>query len=244
MNYNTKIKWSFISAIIASILWVIGDLFVAGFNVNPADYPLFSETYADQIDVGIAVLMLEGSTERLMFGALVAAMSAYLFLPAVWLATQYFKDRSKWYSIIVYFILIISVVLMPLGHAIFYFVGEIFKSIYHTDPIAHPYLLETAKGFTTVLYITWGIAIFVLLLGWFLFSIMVFLGKTILPKWVGFISPVFLAIYQFVINSFLPSSDIKGWLGSAGFNIAYLIFFLILYFSFRKLLFQKQVDLT
>lgn len=70
MNYSTKLKWSFISSIIASILWVIGDVFVAGFDVNPADYPLFSETYANELDVNLAVLMLEGSTNRLMFGGL------------------------------------------------------------------------------------------------------------------------------------------------------------------------------
>lgn len=79
MNNQLKIKLAFLSSIIASICWVVGDMFVAGFEVNPSDYPLFSETYADQIDVVLATLMLEGSTKRLMFGALIAAMTAVLF---------------------------------------------------------------------------------------------------------------------------------------------------------------------
>lgn len=234
MNYNTKINWAFISAIIASICWIIGDMFVAGFKVNPAEYPLFSQTYADKVNVGFATLMLKGSTNRLMFGALIASMTAILFLPGIWLAYRLFLNPSKWYSWGTYYILILSVLLMPLGHSVFFFTGEIHKAIYHTDEIAHPYLLETASAFMKVHYITWGTAIIVLLSGWLIFSILVFLGKTILPKWAGFLTPVFIAIYQIPINLILPPSDIQGYLSSAGFNIAYLIFFVFLLILFRK----------
>ena len=234
MNYTTKINWAFAAAIVASLCWIIGDIYVAGFNVNPTDYPLFSKTYADKVDVGFATLMLEGSTNRLMFGALIASMTAVLFLPGVWLAYQFFSDRSKWHAWLTYGILILSVLLMPLGHAVFFFTGEIHKAIYHSDAVAHPYLLETASAFMRVHYITWGTAIIILLLSWLIFSVLVFMGKTILPRWAGLISPVFIAVYQSLISRLLPASDFKGYLVAAGFNIAYLLFFVILYFCFRK----------
>lgn len=85
MNYSTKIKWSFVSALLASLLWVIGDILIVGFYVDPAKYPLFTTTYANELDSTLALLMIEGSTQRLMWGALIASMSAFLFLPAVWL---------------------------------------------------------------------------------------------------------------------------------------------------------------
>ncbi len=243
MDYRTKLKWSFISAIMVSVCWVIGDIGIASFEIIPKKYLLFSETYADQVDVEFAVLMLEGSTQRLMFGALIAAMTAILFLPGVWLAYQYVKDRSKWYVWVTYFILLLSVLLMPLGHAVFFYTGEIFKSIYNSPVAAHPYLLETADSFMQMLYITWGTAIVVLLLGWFLFSVLVFLGKTTLPRWVGFISPVFLTIYQAPIKSILPASTFKDWLIAAGFNLSYLIFFLLLLTFFRKKLFRLPTSI-
>lgn len=233
MEYNTKIKWAFIAGIIGAICWIIGDVYVAGFEVNPQDYPLFSDTYADQVDVGLATLMLEGSTDRLMFGALIAAMTATLFLPGVWLVYQYFNERKKWYALGTYWLLVISVMLMPLGHAVFYFTGEIYKAIYNTDPIAHPYLLETAAGFQKAMYITWGTAIIIMLIAYLVFSILVFMGKTSLPRWAGAISPLFLTLYQLPIKALLPSSDFKGWLTAAGFNISYLIFFILLWFLFR-----------
>ncbi|MCY4780045.1 hypothetical protein ORI89_10315 [Sphingobacterium sp. UT-1RO-CII-1] len=234
MTYHNKIKWAFIAGIIGAICWIIGDVYVAGFEVDPKDYPLFSETYADQVDVGLATLMLEGSTNRLMFGALIAAMTATLFLPCVWLVYQYFKEKEKWYTLGIYYLLIISVMLMPLGHAVFYFTGEIYKAIYNTDPIAHPYLLETAAGFQKAMYITWGTAIIIMLLAYLIFSILVFMGKTTLPRWAGFISPFFLTLYQLPFKMILPSSDLKGWLGAAAFNISYLIFLLLLWFFFRN----------
>ncbi|NAW50547.1 hypothetical protein GNY06_03805 [Elizabethkingia argentiflava] len=179
-----------------------------------------------------------------MFGALIAAMTAVLFLPGVWVAYPFFKDKSKWYSWGAYYLLVLSVLLMPLGHAVFFFTGEIHKAIYHTDKSAHPYLLETASKFIQLHYITWGTAVIVLLLGWLTFSILVFLGKTILPKWVGFISQVFITLYQIFIHLMLPSSDIKGYLGAAVFNIAYLIFFIILFIRFKKKLITAHPQIS
>ncbi|MGV0924092.1 DUF6796 family protein [Empedobacter tilapiae] len=248
MNYSTKITWSYLSAIIASVLWVIGDILIVGFNTNPTDYPLLFETYAEQLDTSLAVLMVEGSSQRLMVGALIASMSAFLFLPGIWLSFQFFKQKTKPHAWLTYFLLIISVVLMPLGHAVFYFNGEVFKTILHTDASAHPYLIEIASDFTKVLYITWGTAIIVLLTGWLLYSIMVFLGKTTLPRWAGFISPVFLTLYQLLIKLILPDSLLKAWISAAGFNLSYLIFFVLLFILFKKSLFEKKeerlVDVT
>lgn len=234
MTYQVKIKWAFTCGIVGAVCWIIGDIFVAGFDVNTENYPLFSSTYSDQVDVGLATLMLEGSTSRLMFGALIAAMTATLFLPGVWLVYQYFKEKDKWYAWATYYLLVISVMLMPLGHAVFYFTGEIYKAIYNTDVIAHPYLLQIATGFQQAMYITWGTAIIMMLLAYLIFSILVFMGKTNLPKWAGCISPLFITIYQLPLKIILPPSDLRGWLGAAAFNIAYLIFFLFLLFFFKK----------
>lgn len=227
MQYETKIRWSIISGMLAAICWIVGDIFVAGFEVNPADYPLFSEKYAEKVDVKLAVLMLEGSSSRLMFGALIGAMTASLFLPGIWLSYQFIKDRSRWYAWGTYYLLIASVLLSPLGHAVYFYVGESYKAIYLTDQVAHPYLLQMAASFTQSLYITWGTAIIVMFVGWLCFSILIFAGKTFLPKWAGFCTPLFLTIYQLPLHFILPTSDLKGYISSAGFNISYLIFFLI-----------------
>ncbi|MBB1647511.1 DUF6796 family protein [Sphingobacterium sp. UME9] len=233
MNYQKRLKWAFISGIAGAICWIVGDIYVAGFDVDPKNYPLFYSTYSEKVDVGLATLMLEGSINRLMFGALIAAMTATLFLPGVWLVYQYILDKNTWYARGTYYLLVISVMLMPLGHAVFYFTGEIYKAIYNTDPVAHPYLLKIAAGFQKTMFITWGTAIITMLVAYLIFSIFIFAGKTNLPKWAGLISPLFLTIYQLPLKLILPPSDLRGWIGAAAFNISYLIFFLLLLFCFK-----------
>ncbi len=95
MKYSQKINWSFAAGIIVSLCWLIGDIFVAGFDPDPADYPLFSKTYADQADVEFATLMLEGSASRLMFGALIGALTGPLLLPATWLVYQFLRTLKN-----------------------------------------------------------------------------------------------------------------------------------------------------
>ncbi len=233
MTYSQKISWAFVSAIAVSVCWLIGDIYVVGFKPDPGDYPLFSKDYADKVDVDLAVHMLTGSTQRLMFGALIGALTTPLLLPAMWLVYQFFPDRKKWYALLTYYVLLAGVTLSPLAHSGFFYVGEIHKAILHTDRSAHPYLLETAGGFTQMLHIAWISAISVLAAGWLLFTIFVFAGKTVLPRWAGLLTPVFLTFLQHPLVEFLPG-PLPALLSGAGFNIAYLLFFVFLLFAGKK----------
>ncbi|WP_326983323.1 DUF6796 family protein [Chryseobacterium sp. MYb264] len=243
MKYSNKINWSFAAGIIVSICWLIGDIFVAGFDPNPADYPIFSKTYADQVDVTFATLMLEGSTARLMFGTLIGALTGPLLLPATWLVYQFFKDRTKGYAVAIYWILLVGAVLSPLGHAGFFYVGEIYKAVYHTDATSHPYLLKTGRGFMKMLNIAWGAAIGVLAIGWVSFAVCIVLNKTLLPRWMAILTPFALTLLIIPLKNILPL-PYSGWVGGAIFNIAYLIFFSSLLFLFRKRLLKREESLN
>ncbi|MDR4890664.1 MULTISPECIES: DUF6796 family protein [unclassified Chryseobacterium] len=238
MKFSAKINWSFAAAIAVSVCWIIGDVYVAGFDPDPSDYPLFSKTYADQVNVEFATLMLEGSTSRLMFGALIGALTGPLLLPVTWLVYQFFKDTQKWYAVFVYWILLAGAVLSPLGHAGFFYVGEIYKAVYHTDSVAHPYLLETGRGFMKMLNIAWGMAIGVLAVGWVSLAVCILLNKTLLPGWMALQTPFVLTLCIIPIKGLLPL-PFSGWVGGAIFNIAYLTFFSSLLFIFREKLLNK-----
>lgn len=232
MKYSTKINLAFIAAILVSICWLIGDIAIVGFEPNPDDYPIFSKEYADKVDVEMAVHMLEGSTNRLMFGALFGALTAPLLLAAMWLVYQFFADKTKWYAVLIYYVLLAGAVLSPLAHAAFFYVGEIHKVIYHTDKIVHPYLIDTANGFIKMLTISWGTAIIVLAVGWLSFAVCVLLKKTLLPRWFALFTPVTLTFIIIPIKNMMPI-PYSGWVGGATFNIAYLTFFVLLIFLFK-----------
>lgn len=201
--------------------------------LNPNDYPLFSKTYATQVDAVLSTLMLEGSTTRLMFGALIGSLTGPMLLPAMWLVSQCFKDSEKWYAISVYWIFLTGAVLSPIAHVGFFYVGEMYKAIYSTNPHSHHYLLNTGKTFVQMLNITWGTAVSFLAIGWISFTVCIFLKKTILPKWMLFMTPIALIIIIGPIGNILPL-PYSGWINGAIFNISYSVFFFILLMFFRK----------
>jgi len=132
---------------------------------------------------------------------------------------------------------LVGAVLSPLGHAGFFYVGEIYKAIYHTDAAAHPYLLEKGRGFMKMLNIAWGAAIGVLAIGWITFAVCILLNKTLLPRLMAILTPFVLTLFIIPLKQILPL-PYSGWVGGAIFNIAYLMFFstLLLFLSVKNLL--------
>ena len=240
ISYRTKINWAFIAAIIVSVLWLIGDISIVGFQPDPKDYPLFSQKYADKVDVSIAIHMLTGSTRRLMFGALVGALSAPLLIPTMWLVYQFFIDKQKLLSLVTFYILIIGAVLSPLAHASFFYVGEIYKTIHTTNDVTQQLkLLAVAQGFEKMLFISWTTAISFLAIGWGMLFVSILMKKALLPKWFAFLTPLMITMYVMPITIVLPK-PFSGWVGGAAFNISYLAFFIVLFIYFKRKL--KIVD--
>lgn len=233
MNYPTRIYWAFVSAFLVSICWATGDALLVGFEPTPDKYPLFSVDYAHKIEVENAVHMLEGSTHRLMFGALLGGLTAPLLLPAMWLVYQFFRDKENLFSWFTYLLLLAGAMLSPLAHASFFYVGEICKLILHTNKNAHFPILETANSFIKMLDICWFLAIGTLFLGWIGVLILIARQKTHLPRWVALVTPIPMSIFVLVIKSFLPL-PYSAWVGGAVFNIAYFLFFMICFVVFQR----------
>ncbi|MGT2895860.1 DUF6796 family protein [Streptococcus entericus] len=232
MDNKTKIYIAFTLAWIVSICWIIGDVALVGFEPSPEKYPLFSVDYAQKVDVDTAVHMLEGSTPRLMFGALIGALTAPLLLPAMWLLRQFFRGQNSCSAWLTYLPLMAGVVLSPLGHAAFFYVGEIYKLVLNTDQGLHLPILQTADDFVNMLNMSWLLAVMVLGLGWINLMIAILLKRTHLPRWMAILTPVPLSI-MILLMKYVINAPYAAWIGGATFNLAYLIFFVVL-FSFRQ----------
>ncbi len=169
-NKNKYILPAIYMGVFAALCWITGDFLIVGFTLNPSKYPLLSQTYASQIkDIDLATLMLSGSTARLMWGALIAVFSVPFYLLSL---------------------IFIGFAYAPLGHASFFYVGEIYKTILNTDVSAHPQLLQTADGFMKVLKINLSVSLIITGFGWLLFGITVATGKTSLKRNSFWINPI------------------------------------------------------
>lgn len=61
--------------VLAALLWSAADMLLVGFIGRPANYPLFAETLQGQLNTDLALLMLDGSPERLFWGVVLATFS-------------------------------------------------------------------------------------------------------------------------------------------------------------------------
>lgn len=232
-NHNKYLYWSLLSGIFASICWVVADLLLVGFTLDPSQYPLFAVTYADKVDVEFATLMLSGSTERLMWGVLVAVFALPFYCFALYGIWQLFHATEKKLATPLVMLWLTAFCFHPIGHGGFFYVAEIYKTIMQTDASAHPVLLQTADSFVQLLKINWMLALGLLSLSSILFALAVFKGKTKLPRWVGFINPFFISILIILITKMLPS-PLSDWIACAVFNEANFIFFLTLFFAIKN----------
>ncbi len=215
-----------LSGILASLCWIIGDLLIVGFTPAPEKYPLLSETYASQIDVGLATLMLSGSTNRLMWGALMAVFSVPFYLYSTFAVSRLIKRK---FMMPVFLLLLLGFAYAPLGHAAFFYVGEIYKAVINTDVSAHAQLLQTAAGFVRILKICWTVSAGFTAVGWLVFGIMVASGKTLLKRNAVWLNPIMFFIGIALLSLLLPS-PLKDRIGCAIFNEAHLVFFATLLF--------------
>lgn len=74
---------SLISGLISALCWLIGDIFLVGYDGKEEDYKDFLQDSKIK-DKKMAVLMLNGSTKRLRFGALIANFSIPLMLMSIY----------------------------------------------------------------------------------------------------------------------------------------------------------------
>ncbi|MEM6736935.1 MAG: DUF6796 family protein [Bacteroidota bacterium] len=227
MNESKKRILAAISSIMASLALMFADILLGGRTLSADDYPLFSVEYVEKVDINLILELLAIPTERLQASYLIIVLCVPLLLPAMWLIYQSFADSSKWYAIGTYFVLMAGATLTPLLHANFFFIGEIYKAILHTSQVAHPNLLEIGSLFIRSHYIGWAVALFILMVGWLGYALCIFLGKTILPRWSGLMSPFLLLIVINLIFSIGPES-LRITLSKASLTISYFIFFIFL----------------
>ncbi len=225
MNKATRVKLSAVSGILSGITWTIGDILLVGFKPDLADYPAIAQSAVIQ-NKELAVLMLEGSTQRLAAGALVAAFTIPLMFFALYHVYQLIKLAGPKYSVLTTLLLFIGFSWSPLAHAAFFYVGETYKTAMLLDVASAGPVLALAGTFTSVLIITWTAAVALTGAGWLLVSIAMLRGKTSFPRAFGFFTPLSVTFAFALLVPLLPTV-LSVPLAGAGLNLAAITFYVL-----------------
>lgn len=216
-----------LAGITAAIAWMIGDMLIVGEQARIDDFPLLLRDYAPRIDFFALHAMLPATEPRLAASALVAALTSSLYLVGAWHLFHVAKPAGGRWSAIVFGLLIFGFANAPLGHAAFYFVAMVYKTIPVVPESAHPALLELGNQFNRVFLFPYIAAVGGIVLGLFTLAILAALGRTLWPRWMALVAnPISLAILGNLIPLLTPQ-PVRTWLGGAGISLGTLVLFVL-----------------
>lgn len=221
------IRMTGIAGIIGAILWTAGDALIIGAKTGASDYPLLLKTYADRIAFDAVPMMLPSSESRLAAGALIADVGIVFYLAGCWHLLQGLRPAGRWWRWSAFGLLICGNAWSPLGHAGFYYVGMVYKTLLETPATAHAALLDLGDRFYHVLLIAWLLPVVTLGIALLLLGIAIALGRTAWPRWFAAIAnPVSLVGIGMLI-AFISPDPVRTWLDGAAFNLGWLVLYAI-----------------
>ncbi|MCO7640811.1 hypothetical protein NJI34_28990 [Pseudomonas sp. S 311-6] len=217
------IRSSLICGVVAALCWTVADMLLVGFVPRPQAYPLFSQQLAGQLDSEMAILMLDGSPQRLMWGIYLATFSVVLYMLACFALYRLLPPGNL--SRLTVLLLLAGYAWSPLGHAAFGFVGLQAQSMLHGAAGAWAAQVQAFNQFQHLLTVHWIGSVAASALGWLLVMGRVMTGRTRLPRWTAIFNPVVVAIVLAAVTLQFPGNPLAALIGSASLNLAQLVFF-------------------
>jgi hypothetical protein len=212
-----------IAGIVGAVLWTLGDALIIGAKTSEGDYPQVLTRYADRIAFDAVPMMLPSSEARLAAGALVADFGIVFYLAACWHLLQGLRPAGGWWAWPVFALFVCGNAWSPLGHAGFYYVGMVYKTILETPVEAHAALLNLGEHFYDVLIVAWLLPIVTIGIALLLLAVAIALGRTAWPRWFALVANPLSLVGMGMLVAQLAPEPMQTWLGGAAFNVGFLI---------------------
>jgi general stress protein CsbA len=218
----THIQLTGIFAIIGAFLYAIGDVLLLASKVNLDEYPKlkpFAKLLSD------AEKMVVLSPNRVIWGALLGVFATPLVVAGYWQIYQGLGEANAWVVLTTISLFGSASIIGAFVHGTFYYMGEYVQALNQVDEKSQDVIAKMIERHKKVLIISYAPILFMILVASVLFAVLVASGKTAFASWMIYINPVTLTIAWLVIKKVLPKF-IVDWTEGAGFNIAYIAFFI------------------
>jgi hypothetical protein len=103
--------------------------------------------------------------------------------------------------------------------------GEYIHALNKVEENSQSVITAMIERHKKVLIVSYGPLLIFIVIASILFSVLVASGKTLFPVWIAAINPVTMTIAWLVVKRVLPQF-VRDWTEGAGFNIAFMAFFL------------------
>jgi hypothetical protein len=205
------------------LLDAVGDVLLLTSKVNLDEYPKlkpFVKLFAD------AEKMVVLSPKRMMWGALLGVFATPLVLAGYWQIYRGLTGANPALVLTTVVLFTCASVIGAFVHGTFYYLGEYVLALNNVDEQSQTVIADMLTRHRKVLIISYAPVIIMVVIASILFSVLVATQKTAFPVWIAATNPLILIIAWLILERVLPRF-IRDWTKGAGFNIAFLIFFVI-----------------
>ncbi|WP_406232481.1 DUF6796 family protein [Isoptericola jiangsuensis] len=227
---DRSVSRGLLAGLLAATCWSVADMLLVGFVPQPN--VAFVQGLDGRADATLALLMLEGSPQRLAWGIGLATFSVVLYLLAVPALRRLLGGgRVATFSALALFA---GYAWSPVGHAGFGYLGLLAKGMQGLDGAALDSMVVVFNQYHRLLELHWVGSVAASALGWLLFTVQVLRGRSALPRWMAACSPLLLAPLLGALAAPFPRSAIAVLVGCASLNLAQWVFFAAAGYSIRK----------
>ena len=209
-------------AILGSVIYAAGDVLLLAARVSIDDYPKlkpFAKLLSD------AEKMVVLPPNRMMWGALFGVFATPLVLLGIWQVYQGLGGGKDGVVLTTVGLFGIASVIGAFVHGTFYYMGEYIQALNNVDENSQSIIVGMIERHKKVLIISYAPVLILIIIASVLFSIQVAAGNTQFPTWVAAVNPVTMTIAWLVAKRLLPQI-VRDWTEGAGFNIAFMAFFI------------------
>jgi hypothetical protein len=223
-DINTFLRISGMLAILGALIYAIGDVLLLASKASLADYPNL-QPYAKLLSGAEKMVALPWS--RLIWGGLLGVFATLLVLPGFWLVYQGLLPAGLWWALPPALFFVSASVIGAFVHGSFIYLGEYVQALNQVSAESQDVITRMFSHHRTIMAITYGFVGVCVLIASVWYSILVALGKTAFPAWMAVINPITVVLAWLVLKRILPGR-VKEYTEGAGFNIGYLVFFVVI----------------
>ena len=210
-------------AIVGAFVYAVGDVLMLAGKVDMADYPNLQA----HLKLLSGVERMAGvSKRRLMWGGLLGVFAPLLVMAGYW---QVYRGLSLAGANLATPPIILFVSASVVGafvHGSFIYAGEYVQALNAVSADSQSVLIGMFKRLKTILIITYPFLFVCIIAASVWYSAVVASGRTAFPNWMAAVNPVTAFGAWLIVKKILPSKAADATEG-AGFNIAFLIFFVL-----------------
>ncbi len=218
---GTSTQWIGWLAALGAIMYAVGDVLLLAGKANLADFPRLQPH----------VKLLSGAEtmvglpwRRLMCGGLLGVFATPLILAGFWVVYQGLAPAGVWLSLPPFLLFAYATLVGAFVHGSFIYLGEYVQALNAVPDESQAVILGMFARHKQVMVITYAFLLSAITLASIWFSIAVAVGETLFPRWVAAVNPVTTFIAWMLLKRLLPKS-VSAQTEGAGFNVAYLAFF-------------------